>query len=162
AGRAQADAQRLEVHETHHDVSPPLREIALAPVPSGPPRIIPLGRPHPVTLAPFQPDAALERSVGPLVSTTPGLNFEGVGMGFAGPQGTFTVNAAPPDTNGAVGATQFVEWVNESFAVFDKSTGAVLYGPVAGNTLWAGFGGRCETDNDGDPIVEYDKAADRW
>ncbi len=30
----------------------------------------------------------------------------------------------PPDTNGAVGATQYVQWVNASFAVFDKATGA--------------------------------------
>ncbi|HCC58512.1 MAG TPA: hypothetical protein DEQ47_14890, partial [Solibacterales bacterium] len=71
--------------------------------------------------------------------------------------------AAPPDTNGAVGATQYVQWVNESFAVFNKSTGAIAAGfPKAGNTLWTGFGGGCETNNDGDPIVQYDKAANRW
>ena len=75
----------------------------------------------------------------------------------------FTPNAAPPDTNGAVGATQYVQWVNESFAVFDKSTGAIAAGfPKAGNTLWSGFGGGCEANNDGDPIVQYDKAAKRW
>jgi hypothetical protein len=28
--------------------------------------------------------------------------------------------------------------------------------------LWAGFGGACETYNDGDPVVQYDKAAGRW
>jgi hypothetical protein len=45
-------------------------------------------------------------------------------------------NAAPPDTNGAVGATQFVQWVNESFAVFDKATGTIAAGfPQAGNTI---------------------------
>ena len=38
---------------------------------------------------------------------------------------------------GAVGATQYVQWVNSSFAVFDKATGAVLYGPAAGNSLWS-------------------------
>ena len=48
------------------------------------------------------------------------------------------------------------------FAVFDKATGARLYGPAAGNTLWSGFGGGCQTNNDGDPIVQYDKAANRW
>ena len=31
------------------------------------------------------------------------LNFNGVGNGFGGPAGAFTVNSAPPDTNGAVG-----------------------------------------------------------
>jgi hypothetical protein len=86
------------------------------------------------------------------------LNFLGVGKGFPG----FTVNSAPPDTNGAVGATQYVQWVNSSFAVFSKSNGAVVYGPAAGNTLWSGFGGACQSDNDGDPIAQYDKAAQRW
>jgi hypothetical protein len=38
----------------------------------------------------------------------------------------------------------------------------VLQGPTAGNTLWTGFGGGCETNNDGDPIVQYDQAAGRW
>ena len=74
----------------------------------------------------------------------------------------FAPNAAPPDTNGAVGATQYVQWVNESFAVFDKSTGAIVYGPAGGNTLWSTFGGGCETNNDGDPIAQYDKAGGHW
>ncbi|GAB3452754.1 hypothetical protein GCM10027321_01910 [Massilia terrae] len=95
-------------------------------------------------------------------STIAGLGFDGVGNGFTGPQGTYTVDSAPPDTNGAVGATQYVQWVNEAFAVFDKTTGKVVYGPVAGNTLWTGFGGPCETHNDGDPIVKYDRIANRW
>jgi hypothetical protein len=42
------------------------------------------------------------------------------------------------------GLTQYVQWVNTSFAVFNESTGAVVYGPAAGNTLWTGFGGQCE------------------
>ena len=100
--------------------------------------------------------------IAPAVAATPGLGFDGVGNGFTGPQGTFTVQSAPPDTTGAIGRTQYVQWINSSFAVFNKSTGAVVYGPVAGNTLFAGFGGVCETRNDGDPIVQYDKAADRW
>ncbi len=55
-----------------------------------------------------------------------------------------------------------MQWVNEDFAVFNKSTGALVFGPVAGNTLWAGFGGGCQTNNDGDPIVQYDQLANRW
>jgi len=51
--------------------------------------------------------------------------------------------------------------VNLSFAVYSRS-GALLYGPAATNTLWQGFGGPCETTNDGDPIVLYDHLADRW
>lgn len=90
--------------------------------------------------------------------TTAGLGLDGVGNGFPG----FTVQSAPPDTTGAVGATQYVQWVNSSFAVFNKLTGAAVYGPVAGNTLFTGFGGACETSNDGDPVVQYDKLANRW
>ncbi len=106
------------------------------------------------------PDTVVQTSAnGPAVATTSGLNIAGVGNGDYG----FAPNAAPPDTNGAVGATQYVQWVNESFSVFTKSTGAIVPGfPKAGNTIWAGFGGGCEANNDGDPIVQYDKAANRW
>ena len=106
-----------------------------------------------------QADGALQTSTGPAVATTAGLNFAGVGSGDYG----FVPNAAPPDTNGAVGATQYVQWVNESFAVFNKSTGAIVAGfPKAGNSIWAGFGGGCQNNNDGDPIVQYDKLVNRW
>jgi len=102
--------------------------------------------------------AASGGSVGPLVATTAGLSFAGLGQGSYG----FNVQYAPPDTTGAVGATQYVQWVNVSLAVFNKSTGALVSGPIAGNQLFAPLGGSCATSNDGDPIVEYDKAAARW
>jgi hypothetical protein len=51
-------------------------------------------------------DAELQPSAGPLISVTAGLNFDGVGNGFAGPQGTFTVTSAPSDPNGAIGDVQ--------------------------------------------------------
>src|SRR2546428_1329389 len=84
-------------------------------------------------------------------------SFEGIGQGLAG----FTVQYAPPDTNGAIGPSHFVQTVNVSFAVFTK-TGSLLYGPAKINTLFTGFGGLCETDNDGDPSVVYDQVANRW
>jgi len=150
-------AQAVEVSPAvHHDVSPPL--ISISP---RAPRLDQHVRPvRPLPLAPgqAQPDPVLQTTSAPLVGTTAGLNFAGVGNGDYG----FAPNAAPPDTNGAVGATQYVQWVNESFAVFDKTSGALVHGPVAGNTLWSGFGGGCETNNDGDPIAQYDKAANRW
>jgi hypothetical protein len=137
-------------------VSPPLRTV--------PPRA-PAGLAHlrellpiPHAVIPEQTDPTVQTTIDRLLATTAGLNFAGVGNGDYG----FAPDAAPPDTNGAVGATQFVQWVNESFAVFDKTTGALVYGPAAGNTLWAGFGGGCETNNDGDPIAQYDKLANRW
>jgi hypothetical protein len=97
----------------------------------------------------------------------PSNSFDGVGNGFSGPQGTFSVNAVPPDTNGAVGPQDYVQTVNTDFAIFNKdikrgTIGSVRYGPAQINTLWKGFGGLCEADNDGDPIVMYDSIADRW
>jgi hypothetical protein len=123
---------------------------------------------HPAHPLPFldgpgnQTDAAVQGSSTGTFAPPLGSGVDGVGQGFSGPQGTFTVNSAPPDTNGAAGATQYVQIVNSAFAVFNKSTKAVVYGPVTTNTLWAGFGGPCEADNDGDATVVYDKAAGRW
>ena len=93
-------------------------------------------------------------------AVTKELNFEGVGAGLPG----FSVNSAPPDTNGAVGATQYVQWVNESFSVFDKATGNLLQGPIPGNQLFQSLGSShpCAVNNDGDPIAQYDKANARW
>lgn len=91
-----------------------------------------------------------------------GTGVLGLGNGFSGPQGSFTVNSAPPDTSGAVGATQYVEVVNSGLAVFDKATKSVVYGPVPTNTLFQSLGGPCAADNDGDATVVYDKAAGRW
>jgi hypothetical protein len=151
-------AQAVEVSAAiHHDVSPPLWSI-----PAQAPRLEPREKPlHSLPMGPaarLQPDPVLQTTIGPAVGTTAGLNFAGVGNGDYG----FAPNAAPPDTNGAVGATQYVQWVNESFAVFDKATGALVAGPTTGNTVWSGFGGGCQSNNDGDPIVQYDKAANRW
>ena len=144
--------------EIKHDVSLPLRDIARPPQPRLTREAEPVRR-LPVQAAKFgEQDSVVQAIPGPLVGTTAGLNFAGVGNGDYG----FTPDAAPPDTNGAVGATQFVQWVNESFAVFDKTTGTKLLGPVAGNSLWSGFGGGCQTNNDGDIIVKYDQINNRW
>ena len=92
------------------------------------------------------------------LAPTLGLNFDGVGVGF----GSYADCCAPPDTNGDIGPNHYVETVNLDYAVFNKTTGAVLLGPVPINTLWSGFGGSCQTHNDGDPVVIYDSKADRW
>ncbi|MEQ1923976.1 MAG: carboxypeptidase-like regulatory domain-containing protein, partial [Pyrinomonadaceae bacterium] len=54
-----------------------------------------------------------------------------------------------------------VAWVNSQYAVFNK-TGTLLLGPINGNTLFAGVGNNCESTNRGDPILQYDRLADRW
>ncbi|HEX8172990.1 MAG TPA: PQQ-binding-like beta-propeller repeat protein [Thermoanaerobaculia bacterium] len=87
------------------------------------------------------------------------------GQGATFPGGGYVITGEPPDTEGAVGKNHFVQLVNSSMTVFDK-TGNVLYGPVDINTLFDGFpttdGNRCAKNNDGDPIVYYDQLADRW
>lgn len=144
-----------------HDVSPPLRDArpfmnATETHADRPLRLIGLN-------GPVIDDPVAQTAPGAAVATTNGLNFPGVGNGDYG----FTPDSAPPDTNGVVGATQYVQWVNESFAVFDKTTGAIAPGfPKAGNSVFAGFTPNgltgCQNNNDGDPIVQYDKAAQRW
>src|SRR5438477_2479253 len=106
------------------------------------------------------PAGPLQAEAGPLTSAPAptGLSFEGVGEGLPG----FLVGGNPPDVNGRVGATQYVQWNNTSFAVFNKPTGALQYGPAAGNTLFQALGGVCASHNDGDPVVSYDILAGRW
>jgi uncharacterized membrane protein len=143
--------------EVHHDTSAPLRDLVVppyrAPV-SWPARALPraYGAAH---------TAVVQDHPGVAASVTNLLNFNGIGNGFAGPQGSFTVDSAPPDPAGDIGPNHYVQLVNSSFAVFNKS-GTVVYGPVATNTLWSGFGGLCQTDNDGDGAVLYDPVSDRW
>jgi hypothetical protein len=146
----------------HHDVSLPLSEmIKNAPAPD-----LTVHEVEPMKRIPLPPGLSTliedpVRQATDLVSTpspSVGLSFEGLGQGQYG----FGVQYIPPDTNGAVGATQYVQWVNTSFAIFNKATGALIAGPTRGNTLWSGFGGGCQTNNDGDPVVQYDKLANRW
>ncbi len=165
---AQIQAVRSNVN---NDVSRPLRDLmaeAAASPATGPVqheaeklRRIPLPAGLQRAGEGFAGDAAMQISPVPaLQAFAPAVNssFDGLGNASLG----FTVNSAPPDTNGAVGLTQYVQWVNSSFAIFNKSTGALIAGPTAGNTIWAGFGGGCQTNNDGDPVVLYDKLANRW
>ena len=103
-------------------------------------------------------DPVVQRSSTTSASVTTGIGVDGVGVGL----GRYSPNYAPPDTTGAVGVTQYVQWVNVHLAVFDKVSGTLVYGPVAGNTLFRNLGGACATSNDGDPMVQYDKEANRW
>jgi len=68
----------------------------------------------------------------------------------------------PSDANGDVSPNEYIQWVNTSWAIYDKTTGERRSGPTAGNSFWAGFGGPCQNNNDGDPIVLWDDHAQRW
>ncbi|GAA0707131.1 hypothetical protein [Dokdonella soli] len=147
--------------DEHHDTLPSLRDTP--PAPHGGRRVHFEGELPPLPGPRNLPDGAIQRTMSPTVATpAPISTVDGIGNNFTGPNGTFVVNSSPPDTVGAVGPNHYVQVVNADFAVFSKATKAVVFGPVATNTLWHGFGGLCETDDDGDGIVVYDKAADRW
>ena len=121
-------------------------------------------RPAPVELgAPGQPGAndpvpsgfdipATQQGPAPNPSTSfEGLDFATWGAGH------------PPDTNGDVGPTYYIQTINTSIGVYNKAGGP----PVAAFTFdtfmsQGNFGNMCDTDNFGDPVVLYDTFEDRW
>src|SRR3984893_2765179 len=88
---------------------------------------------------------------------SPMANFEGQSANDS------ACGCIPPDPNGAVGPTQYVQMVNSSFSVYDKA-GTRLSGPTQINSLFSVLPAtsRCRVTNDGDPVVVYDQLADRW
>jgi hypothetical protein len=153
-----AAAQAPEVSQAdHHDTSPVLRTLPRGAPRGGAPAEHPVRRlpPLPAARGPLARDPVVQASPGPAL-TLEVKSFEGLG------HPDYAVAAAPADTTGAAGDTQYVQWVNTAFAVFDKADGRVLLPATDGRALWAGFGGKCEDENDGDPIVLYDRLAGRW
>jgi Carboxypeptidase regulatory-like domain/Kelch motif/Galactose oxidase, central domain len=142
-------------HSVKNDTSPTLRNITPKPVTPLPVQQA-LATPPIVHQHTNRKDTAVQSKLAAPKMPAPGLNFDGIS--FPG----VSCFCAPPDTNGEVGSTQYVQIVNEGLQVFDKTTGNSLFGPVAINSLWSGFGGPCETDGLGDPIVLYDQLANRW
>jgi hypothetical protein len=135
------------------DVSPPLRLIP--PLPIRPEEHTALENRNSGLEGPLGPqdfDPLVQFEVGPGEIPTPIVSFDGPSN---------IANVSPPDPVGDVGPNHYVAMSNLYFAIYNK-TGTLLFGPAANNTLWAGFGGDCETDNDGDPIVVYDQLSDRW
>lgn len=66
----------------------------------------------------------------------------------------------PPDDNGTIGPNHYMQTVNTTYAIYNKSDGVKVAGPTAMNQLFGNVpGASC---NDGDPIILYDERADRW
>lgn len=84
-----------------------------------------------------------------------GLSFQGISQYDAA---AFGRNFIPPDTMGAVGATQFMETTNGAYAVYDKTTGAQqkLISDVG---FWAGAG---QTGASGDSRVMFNSSYNKW
>ena len=151
-------------HSYYHDVSPALRDLPAVWPPPAPnedeeAHEANLNPKLPLPLHVDVPDPVVEPS--PLRSLLPNipapiLNFDGV------PFPGVTCNCAPPDTNGAVGLTQYVQSVNKGYQVFNKTTGASVLGPTAIATIWTGVPGVCLSNSKGDPVVLYDHLANRW
>ncbi|HKV27918.1 MAG TPA: hypothetical protein VJN90_06560 [Candidatus Acidoferrales bacterium] len=107
-----------------------------------------------------------ERPAAPLLES-----FDGLGVGFEGPQSTPASRATyrnPSDNSLAAGPDNIVQIVNSRLAVFTKKgarygkSGTALYGPVPTNIIFSGFGGVCDARDNGDAVVRYDQLADRW
>ncbi|HLI63218.1 MAG TPA: hypothetical protein VKV05_07445 [Terriglobales bacterium] len=75
-----------------------------------------------------------------------------------------TGDGPPPDTNAAVGDSQVVEFVNNSYQVFDKTTGAPLTQPIDDKELFQSLpgGSACKIQDGGDVIVDFDKTNHVW
>jgi hypothetical protein len=153
------------------DISPPLRELAKIEVPARPQKERPepklpewrklrSEKPDPVVqVVPGSDEGRnVQRPNAPQAAET-GFNFDGI-SGFS------LENGYPPDENGSVGNNQFVEMVNTHYQVWSldrtTKTATSVVGPALISTLFVGFGGECEDQDAGDPIVLYDKLANRW
>lgn len=103
----------------------------------------------------------IQRSPSGAPSPAVDIQVNGMRIGLGG-------GGVPPDTTGDVGPDHYFQWVNTSWALFDKDTGALVDIPgdpddvVPGNSFFSGFGGFCETTNRGDPLVLWDGHARRW
>lgn len=140
-----------------HDISPPLRDIPPIPLTDAPQHwggliIDPPGTEGRPRYGPQSRDGKVQSDAPTGDIPAPIISFDAL---------TNQLGFTPPDPVGDIGLNHYVTMSNVHFTVHDR-TGTLLIGPLANNTLWSGFGGECETQNDGDPIVLYDQFVDRW
>ncbi|MDR5589132.1 GEVED domain-containing protein [Christiangramia sp. SM2212] len=91
-------------------------------------------------------DPALQSKMGEIPVKSPILTFDGA-----------VTRSTPSDPTGAVGRNHYVNAYNTEFAIWDKD-GNVVLPPASLESIGGAFSG----ENDGDPIVFYDEAADRF
>ena len=166
---AHAGEIRMEIsYSVRNDTSRPLREIIadIGPVQSRSAESLPLIE-NQFLKAPQAERPALAPGFGVLRApkyqteasrevTPPTIaSFNGLGVGNG-------ANGMPPDTNGDVSPTHYIQWINTSWGIFNKTTGTQIGLTVAGNSFWNGFGGDCQNTNAGDPLAIWDDTAERW
>jgi hypothetical protein len=139
-----------------NDTSPPLSKMPQLPVIQRPEHEAAANPKLPNHNHKDEADPVIQSFLAPDVMPATIRNFDGT------PFPGVACNCAPPDTDGEVGLTQYVQMVNEGYQVFNKATGASVLGPSGITTIWQGFGGVCELNGDGDPVVLYDQFANRW
>lgn len=148
------------INSYHNDVSPAMRDVEAWPVQRLQEHEAAENPKVSTGLHKDKTDLVVQKGalLGQLAPSIPAPILSFAGIQFPG----VSCNCAPPDTNGEVGLTQFVQMVNTGYQVFDKATGASILGPNSIVSLWSGFGGVCQTSGFGDPVVLYDQLANRW
>jgi hypothetical protein len=142
--------------------SPAVASLPVLPVPSSPIQARQIESLKPASAPPGAKDPVVQKVKGSGPISGPIQNFDGICLPFGPPcELPSSCSCLPPDTDGEVGTTQYVQMVNSDFAVFSK-TGTVLRTATPINQLWANAGGECATYNNGDPVVLYDQLAHRW
>jgi len=142
--------------------SPAVSSLPVLPVPQSPLHVREIEALRPSSTATNAHDPVVQKAKGTKPLSGPIQSFDGICLPFGPPcELPSSCSCLPPDTDGEVGATQYVQMVNTDFAVFSK-TGQVLRGATPINQLWASTDGECRVHNDGDPVVLYDQLAGRW
>lgn len=107
------------------------------------------------TAAPAKPAA---RRLAAALAAAPAPDSSFAGLDFANWGG-----GHPPDENGDVGPNYYIQVINTSVGIYDKSTGNRVAAFTFNSFMSQGhFGNLCDTDNFGDPVVLYDTFEDRW
>lgn len=138
---------RVDVDLRHIPKVPP-RPGEGKPDPKNPDGILPGG--------PIVSDPAVQTEAVAASAPTSGANFSGLSKN---PWGA----GWPPDPSGDVGPNHYVQTVNTSIGIYEKSTGALMSATTFDSLFGAGNTGTpCDNDNQGDPVTLYDPFGDRW
>lgn len=88
-------------------------------------------------------------------------NFSGLSLADTAPLNGY--NYAPPDTAGAIGINNFVQFINGGFAVYDRS-GTLATPLITDTQFWLNAGASSTLINQGlsDPRIKYDPLTQRW
>lgn len=140
-----------------YDLSPPLRSIKPILTKKKEKGDDDRGATGPVNNTRHDPDPVVQNTTGNGVFSQDIIPPTGVS--FDGLNNLSGVN--PPDPVGDIGPNHYVQMVNSRFQIFTRA-GVSVFGPANINTIFAGFGGACQNQNAGDPVVLYDQLADRW